>query len=432
MGSVKDLIIDDSPAGRIYRPPKVDEFGEGAWNVKGTYSVKDLKELIPPIEIPNKAEALAMTNGSFFEHLSNTHPDIEHCYLGMFDNERGEVVSVQDLLDRGETSNVVVMKLAHTPESFTEGNLGRYRGDLLTGTLQCGVADVESIFRQGFPLGSSTFKKIFRAAGPEMATKYQGLATYDEVTSGLEQIRASVDGEGWERFPELEQLLKDYGLGKEIPNPGFLLDKIVFDSTTKFERAGDREITREEERMFSGLNDEGYNAWTTNIFPRFAKAQIDFATQKDLLNYDGKGECVTYKGYPVITDFACTPDENRLTILYKDPSNAGVMLAIPTNKEFKRARFTAAGVDTAIHHARMQAEKEQGSDESWRDYMGGVMKDMKLDLQAVSEDCLEVMSYAIAEVANRILGQRVFDIPRLETWVDQMIPYASRVERKAS
>jgi len=155
MGSVKDLIIDDSAAGKFYEPPTANEFGVGAWNVKGTFSVKDLKGVMSAVEVTHKADALSMTNAWFFENFSMMHPEVEHCYLGMLDVD-GNKVDVQTLLDRGETSHIVLMKLAHTPESFSGGNLVRYREALQSGELQCGVADVESIFRQGFPLGSST------------------------------------------------------------------------------------------------------------------------------------------------------------------------------------------------------------------------------------------------------------------------------------
>ena len=177
MGSVKDSIMDDSPAGRLYIPVTTTDFGELAWRVKGTFSVGDLKEQIPDSTIPNKAEALTMTVATFFEYLANRHPDIPTCYLGLVGND-GKLATARDLFDKGETTNIFVTRLAHVPESYSDGDLTVYRQALASGELQCGVADVESIFRKGYPLGSSTFQKIFGAVG--MEREYLMLATYDE------------------------------------------------------------------------------------------------------------------------------------------------------------------------------------------------------------------------------------------------------------
>ncbi|GAH87179.1 unnamed protein product, partial [marine sediment metagenome] len=185
MGSVKDLIVDDSPAGKLYVPPTNDQFGRGAWRVSGRFSVGDLKEQIPESNIKDKAEALTMMTARFFEYLANKHPDIPTCYLGLLDKD-GIVTDTQALLDRGQTSNVIVMKLAHLPKTYSNGDLKKYREDLESGALQCGVADVESIFRAGFPLGSSTFKRIFKAVG--MGSTYEKLATYDETVKALDEI----------------------------------------------------------------------------------------------------------------------------------------------------------------------------------------------------------------------------------------------------
>lgn len=422
MGSVKDLIVDGPIGERFYRPPTATDFGEGAWRVKGTYSVRDLKRLIPDVDIVHKPACLAMSNAAFFEFLSKEHPDIEHCYLGLIDSE-GNVTDVRTLLDRGETSNLVLMKLAHTPESFSNGDLNAYRSALQSGELQCGVADVESIFRAGFPLGSSTFKRIFAAVG--RASEYETLATYEQVSKSLDQIRMLVEERGLGSYPELEKILRDSGLGTRIPNPGFVLREMVFDSTTKFESAGDRVINRDEERKLSGLNQEGYSLWTSKVFPNMSRAQVELARQRDILLYDGKGESVAFRGKPAITDFAFTPDENRMTVLYKGPD--GVTWALPTNKEYQRARFTEAGVDIAIGRAKTLA-REAGNTDGWRDYLGPLFKDMGIDLRALSDDTLQTMSYALGEVGNRVLGRRVFDVPVLDTWADRMLPYASKVE----
>lgn len=420
MGSVKDLILE-GPGSELYKRPRAEEFGQGAWNVKGTYSVRDLKHLIPESDIPNKAAALTMITADFFEWLAGAHPDIPTCYVGVLDKDN-KVVDVQTLLQRGETTHRIVMKLAHVPETFCGGSLNVYRISLQTGELQCGVADVESIFRKGFPLGSSRFKDIFGAVGRK--AQYQTLAKYVETATALDEIRAEVQAKGISAFPKLEKILQESGLGTTIPHPGFILDKMTYDSTTKFEESGDRVIGKDEEQRLSGLDSEGYRIWTTEMFPRLALAQIEYCQRRDVLNMDGKMECVTYRKKPVLTDFACTPDENRLMIV---TNVDGVKWAIPSNKEIQRAVFTQAGVDVAIAEVKEKA-KAAGDESTWKNYVPQALHDHNIDLNAVSDYSCDLMAYAIAEVGNRLLGRIVFDAKPLDSWFGEFLPYASKVE----
>ncbi len=420
MGSVKDLILQ-GPGSELYKQPKAEEFGQGAWNVKGTYSVRDLKHLIPESNIPNKADALTMITANFFEWLAGVHPDIPTCYIGVLDKDN-KLVDAQTLLQRGETTHRIVMKLAHVPDTFCSGNLNVYRISLQASKLQCGVADVESIFRKGFPLGSSKFKDIFAAVGRK--AQYQTLAKYAETAAALDEIRAEVQAKGFSAFPKLEKILQESGLGTTIPHPGYVLDKITYDSTTKFEEAGDRVIGKDEEQRLSGLDSEGYRIWTTEMFPRLALAQIEYCQRMDVLNMDGKMECVAYRKKPILTDFACTPDENRLMIVI---NNGGVKWAIPSNKEIQRAIFTEAGVDVAIAEAKEKA-KAAGDESTWKNYVPKALDDHNIDLRAVSDYSCNLMAYAIAEVGNRLLGKRVFDAKPLDSWVSGFLPYASKVE----
>lgn len=447
MGSVKDLIIKGALADKWYKSPTSTEFGRGAWRVKGTYSVGDLKKLIPDSDIENKSEALTLMVGLFFEWLADHHPDIPTCYLGVLDKD-GNMTTAQKLLDKGDLSNIIVMKIAHVPETYCRGDLAKYRNALASGELQCGVADVESIFRQGFPLGSSTFEKIFDAVG--MKKEYETLATYDETVAGLDKIRAMVGVEAVKHindiyaalsstkisteilkkslasFPKLEKILQDSHLGTTIPNPGFVLKYFVCNSTTKFEEAGDRAISNEEEESYSGLDKEGYLQWTQIMFPLLTQAQTEFAARRNILNIDGKAECVAYKRKPVITDFVCTPDENRLMII---ADVGGVEWAIPTNKEIQRAIFRREGVYAAINEAKRRSKKD-GDVNKWKDYMPQILKERNIDLKAVSEHSCNLMAYAIAEVANRTLGKTVFDAKPLDSWVGEFIPYASKIQRQ--
>ncbi len=423
MGSAKDLVRGDSLAGRLYIGLTHNEFGRGGWSVSGKFSVKDLKDLIPPFIIPQKAEALAMTTGAFFEYSANKHPDIPTCYLGVMDQD-GKVTDTKTLLDRGELSNVVVMKIAHTPKTFCKEDLNAYRTALASGTLQCGVADVESIFRNGFPLGSSTFKKIFGAVGK--LEEYGKIATYDETVAALDSIRAMVEQHGLSQFPALEKILQSSKLGTTIPNPGFVLKDFAYDTTTKFEVSGDRDIPPEEAERYSGLSHEGYRLWAEEMVPTIAQAQIDFCRERGILNIDGKMECVAYRRMPVVTDFACTVDENRLMI---EVDVGGVKWAIPSNKEIQRAIFTREGIDVAIYEAKKRAE-EAGNVDDWKDYMPKVLDERGINIMEVTEHSCNLMADAIGEVANRILGgKKVFDAKPIDSWVGEFIPYASQIQR---
>jgi phosphoribosylaminoimidazole-succinocarboxamide synthase len=421
MGSVKDLVRDDSPAGKLYIPPNNVAFGRGVWRVSGRFSVGDLKSLIPDVNIKDKAEALTMSTAAFFEWLAKTHPDIPTCYLGVLDKD-GKMTDTTTLLDRGEKTNLIVMKLAHVPDSFCGGNLEVYREALKTGRLECGVADIESIFRHGFPLGSSTFEKIFEAAG--MKDRYETLATYEDTVRELNYIRRVTRMGVFP--PKLTEVLKNAGL-RDIPNPGHVLTDIVYDTTTKFEVGGDRRLDDERETQeLSGLDEEGYEHWKNEMFPELARAQIAFCAERGILNIDGKAECIAYHRAPIVTDFVCTVDENRLMIVTKI---GGVDLAIPSNKEIQRAYFRQQGVYAAISEAKRVAEAK-GENNRWREYMPQMLKDRGIDLKAVSEHSCSLMANAIGEVANRTLGQKVFDAPPLGDWVLEFLPYASRVEEE--
>jgi len=424
MGSVKYLIQDNSKAGKLYHPPQQNEFGLGAWQVTGNFSVKDLKEKIPESVIKYKPEALAMTNAAFFEYIAENQPQIRTCYVGLLDPD-GKIVDSQTLLKKGQTSSIVIMKLAHTPKSYSNGNLAQYRKALISGELGCGVADIESIFRKGLPLGSSIFAKIFESVG--LRKEYEKLTTYEEVVKGLDKIRATIQ-QRTSDFSELEKILEKYKTGKDsemiLPNPGFILKKITYDSTTKFEESGDRDLTKEEEKKLSGLDYEGYEAWTKSIFPKIVEEQIEFTKERKILNVDGKCECVSFRRKPVVTDFACTVDENRLMVAFIH--NCSVW-AIPSNKEIQRAIFKQAGVDTAISEAKRRAENT-GDINQWKNYIPQVTTEMKIDLKAIAEHSCNLMSYAMAEVANRTLDEGLFDVPPLTSWINDFLLYASKIE----
>ncbi|MFH1510179.1 MAG: hypothetical protein ABIF10_00680 [Candidatus Woesearchaeota archaeon] len=424
MGSTKD-IVNEGNFRNWHKSPTADEMGRGAMAASGKFSVADLKQKIPDETIKNKAEILTMTTAAFFEYLNAKHPDIETCFVTLLDRE-GKETDLTKLLDKGDTTNLILMKLVHTPASYCLNNLKAYRKALNSGKLQCGVADIESIYRHGFPLGSSTFEKIFKAAG--LLHIYDRISSYEDTVTNLDHIRVALKTakQAGRETKSMEELLAQYSL-RSIPNPGLMLNKIVYDSTTKFEKAGDRPITKKEEQELSGLSEEGYSLYTQDVFPRFAQAQVDFIKKKGMLSFDGKGEVATYRRMPVITDYACNIDENRNMILVM---HGGTEWAIPTNKEIQRAIFRHNGVYEAKAIAQQRAEAN-GEKDNWIEYFDAVIKEKNIDLRAVTRHSCNLMAYAAAEVANRTFGKKAFDLPPIAKWVDAFMPYASKVHNEA-
>lgn len=419
MGSVKDLITDQTtPAGKLYIPAQPHRFGQGAWKVSGRFSVGDLKNLIPPIEIAGKGAVLAMMTGAYFEHAE--HQGIPSCYLGMMDAE-GRIVSTDTLLTRGETSDVVVMNLANTPQGHSAEALRAYHAAIANGDISVYVADAESIFRAGVPLGSSVFKKIFGLMGRGEA--YEQIATYDETLAELTLMRTRVLREGPGHFRELEQYLASIGLA-HIPNPGQRLPKPVLNFTTKFSPSGDEDITEEQARTRMGLSESRYADWKALAF-RCAQDQIAYSSARQIVNIDGKVEAVVTGTTPILTDFANTPDENRLMLTFE---KKGITYLLPTNKEMQRAMFRAEGVYAAIDAAKEDSTRAHGTADRWQEYLFNRIARKRLD--DVARASCAMMGDALRTVANRALGKTVFEAKSIEHWVGPFLPYASRVQSR--
>ena len=417
MGSVKDLVIDPAEfGGKLYVPPGPHKFGQGVWTVSGRFSVGDLKDLIPPVEIEGKGEALAMMTSAYFEHLADL--GISSTYMGMLSPE-GEIVSARQLVDRGVTSNFVVMRLANIPASSKPDDVKVYHKAIADGDISIYVADAESIFRAGLPLGSSSFKKMFKFAG--RGDIYEQVATYDETVEQLLGIREDVKSNGWGAYPGFQEYLVTLGL-TDVPLPGQLLPRPVLDFTTKFDIGGDKEITDEETRLRMGLSGTSYAKWK-ELVAYVTQDQIDYCRSRGVTNIDGKVEGVVVLGEPSLTDFVCTPDENRLMISVE---RDGITYLIPSNKEIQRAMFRAAGVYDAIDKAKLTSEDKNGTTDNWRTYLfEHTTRDTLMDV--TTESCV-LMSDANKEVANRLLCDTVFDVRSVEQWVGPFLPYASRMQ----
>ncbi len=400
MGSVKDL----DPTWPQFVAPGLWYLGIGPWIVSGRFSVADLKKKIPPQEIRDKAFVLAMTAAHYWEEAAKA--GFQSTYVGMLDHN-DQVVTVETLLDRGEKSNKVVMRLAATPyilsDTLTVESRAIYHRLIAAGHITTFVSDAECIFRFGFPLGSSTFKRIFIAAG--MGDRYEQLATYDETVAALDEIRAIP---GIMEDPKMRQVLADAKLDR-IPNPGFLMDEPAISFNAKYDPAGDKDITPEEAKGFMHLDDLSFTAWRATLV-RNAHHQRAFCQAAGINSIDGKVEEAARR----FGDFACTVDENRLAIPY---TRDDINYLIPANKEIQRAVFRALG----IYAAKDAATRDHGDE--WLHYINQYVTDAKIE--EATRQSVWMMEQAIGTVGNRLLGRNIFEARPVEEWVEPFLPYAS-------
>ncbi len=402
MGSVKDLVVAGF-GSNYYNVATPQTWGFGVWDVSGRWSVADLKSLLPSYEVKGQAEALAMSTAAYFEAAAGA--GINSCYVGMLDR-RGCVVSVDQLLDRGETSHHVAMMLANVPRGKGHEPRRAYHDAINRGEISIYVADAEAIFRRGLPLGSSTFGKICRAG--DVGEEYERAATYDQTVAVLKKVKS----EG-----RVLELLATLGL-TSVPHPGIILPEPVFNYTTKFHPAGDLDMNDDEVLAAFGNNAQTY-AKAQELLGQTARHQQEFCEERGIVNIDGKVEMVVSGQDVLLGDFACTPHENRLMLPYE---RDGVTYLLPTNKEIARALFRQEGV----YAARDEAKLQHGDD--WMNHFYKHFPREKLE--PLAQHASEVMSDALLMVANKMLGREVFSHRRLEDWVDTFLPYASRMESK--
>jgi hypothetical protein len=412
MGSVKDIIVDGPIAQKWHLAASPRAFGTDPWRVSGRFSVGDLKSKIPPLEIAMKNYILAMTAARYWESAASA--GFTSCYIGMIDKSN-RLVDTATLLQRGELSDIILMRTAFSPGEMRcgtkEADLIAYHEAIRRGEATKYVADAESIFRLGFPLGASTFEKIFTAVGKKDA--YQTLATFDETVAQLDQIRAMPNVM---ENATLQDVLAKAGLDR-IPNPGHMLEQPVLNFTTKFGLAGDEDITETEAAKRMGLTPTSYDFWK-GLVRRNALHQIDWTADRGIVNIDGKVEAVVTEGKPIFTDFACTVDENRLMLEYEQ--NSTVFL-VPSNKEIQRAIFRKSGIYAAI----VTAKQQHGND--WLGHINSYATDAQI--ADATKESIWMMEQAIATVGNKLLGRNVFEAKPLESWVESFLPYASVKQR---
>lgn len=409
IGSVKILLRDNSPGGKLYIPPQPHKLGQGVWEMTGNHSVADLKSLIAPSAIAQKPEAMTMMAAAYWEYLASL--GIESAYLGVLDRD-GSMTDVGTLLDRGDTTRFMVMSLAMTPhdysadETLTSQARIEFHRRIDAGEVSVYVADAESIFRFGFPNGSSTYERIAKAAG--YGDRYQLVATLDDTIALLDEIRVSDAADS----PEVKKVLDAAGLDF-IPNPGYMIDRPVLNFDMKFNPGGDDPYTFGGAQQAMHLDPTAWDEWQLKL-RRNAVDQWDTCFERGLRNADGKTEAIVVNGIPRFTDIARSIDENRIMLPYLDGQRK---LLLPTNKEIARAKYRELGVYAAVAKAKARYG------EKWRDHL---LEFIKLEvIEQATAISVELMGYALAKVANMMLGQDRFVEQPIHLWAPEFVPYAS-------
>lgn len=415
MGSVKKVLWDDSLGGQMFRPPTPTTFGRGVWDVSGFFSVGDFKDKIPRLPIPGKPQMLAMTAGRYWEMAANA--GFVSVYEGML-SPSGDVISVEELMDRGDLSSQVVMRLAYTPhdisEKLTHESRAQYHQAIRRGLITIYVADAECIFRSRLPLGSTTWKRIFRAAG--RGEIYEKLSMREETEAALDEIR-QIPGILTE--PKMVQVLGDVGLDS-ILNPGCRLPEIAISFNSKFDPGGDKDITYAEAQEYIHLDRFRFQALVATLLNN-GRHQVEsgLALPEPVAMMDGKTEILVVNGIPCFTDFAWTMDEGRPMIRYQ-PDPTGPCYLIPTSKEIGRGEFRKLG----LYNRKEEAIRDHGDE--WLEFIYDYISPDEF-LRA-TQAAIEMMAPAIAEVSNRMLGRKIFDVAPIESWVEPFLPFSS-IER---
>jgi len=192
-----------------------------------------------------------------------------------------------------------------------------------------------------------------------------------------------------------------------------MIEEPALNYDMKFNPGGDDPYTFAGAQQAMHLSDRNWQYWQY-LLTENAYDQSDWCSDRGIRNVDGKTDAIVVDGFPAFTDFFCTIDENRLMLPYQDSERR---LLLPTNKEIQRAKFRAYGVYSAIAKAKAQYG------EKWRDHL---LEYTTMDvLTTATNESVELMGLALAEVANRILDADIFETQPIESWAGEFLPYAS-------
>ena len=263
MGSVKNLTV-------IVKPNSI-QLGSGDFYFSNDFSVFDVGKM--PDKIPGKGAALNMMAAHNFRVLKEKRIDTHFEGIPVGENRKTKLVGIGDLT---EPSNLMRVRLLQVVKpTFSDG---RYNyNEFSSGNLNNFVVPLEVIYRNGVPEGSSLLKKI-----------------------------KDLEEEG--KTDELNLLLTRLGL-KEVPKPGDLFPRPVYDFTTKFE-SSDRSLTYEEALSISGLSESQFKR-LEGVRNYVVKVISSIASKAGFIDYDGKFEFGFYDGKIMLVDVLGTFDENR-------------------------------------------------------------------------------------------------------------------------
>jgi phosphoribosylaminoimidazole-succinocarboxamide synthase len=362
MGSVKDLLV--------LEPAYENHPGVGNFVFSDRYSVFDWGEM--PDHVPAKGRALAVMAAFNFEQLEAR--GIRTHYQGLVSSS-GELVRFADLsLDSGGlvTMQVSLARVYHpVVREFWSGKQVEVRYDYTffqrhRGRINNFLVGLEIIFRNGLPLGSSVFRRVDRA----------------------EQLADTK-----ERSAEIGGILKELGL-KEAPEPGQMLPSPVMSYTTKLE-AGDRELSRKQAYLLSGLPRREFNA-LDSLALKVNSLITEQAERTGFVHYDGKIETF-WNGGLVVCDVVGTFDENRFAFQGKQISKEVLRQWYKRNQP----EFVAA------------CEKWKKTGPGWQKSCD--VKPVKLPVEFVT-----LASQMYMSGCNRYTGKRVFDSPPLEEVMERL------------
>jgi len=352
MGSVKDL--------KVMEKPTPDKMGVGRFQFSDRYSVFDWGEM--PDHIVNKGEALCMMGAYCFEWLENK--GIETHYRGLVDKDE-QVVNFENLETPTNTMEVNLVNV-YKPEIRDSKGKVLYDYSHYTPTLKNCLIPLEVIYRNGFPEGSSVFKRL-----------EQGKVT-----------------------------LADLGLDHR-PRPGERFTKPIFDVSTKLEET-DRYVTWEEAKRISGLTTPEVTA-IKNVLSKVNDAINHIASRVGLENEDGKIELAfNNERQLMVVDVVGTLDECRFTY-------DGVHVSKEVARQFYKKTKWYVDVEDAKKIAETQGVKD------WKALCRSQPPKLDVNLKTI-------ISEMYMASANELTDRKLFDVPQLAEVIKKYREYMG--ERK--
>uniref|UniRef100_A0A7V1EIE1 Phosphoribosylaminoimidazole-succinocarboxamide synthase n=1 Tax=candidate division WOR-3 bacterium TaxID=2052148 RepID=A0A7V1EIE1_UNCW3 len=336
MGSVKDLEIMKSPTDK--------EPGIGRFVFSDRYSVFDWGEM--PDHIANKGAAICIATAYYFEKLEES--GIKTHYLGLV--EDGKAKRLNELK---HPSNIMEVKLLRVVKPKLAGN--RYDYSIYKEETANFLIPLEVIYRNALPAGSSVFK----------------------------------------RLKEGTLKLADIGLDK-MPEPGQILEKPIYDVSTKLEIT-DRYLTWDEAKNICGLSDSELEEMKKIVV--FINELITKETRRlGLFNEDGKIELGFDENRKfVLVDAIGTLDECRFT--YD---------GMPVSKEIARIYYRTTDWFKDVESAKRQDRV------NWK-------KIVKSAPPKLPEELYEAISLIYQSYANELTNKRWFDVPELREILTRII-----------